>query len=127
MPDDYTYEMLNVSGLSFTFVILQVSGIQDNVRRRRRNLKRKHQRLQKQPNVMRLMRSPTPGICDFYTLQIHHRISSRSSLVPEVVSSAEEKALRVGGMLTDKDCSILVDLSNYKPFTAANDACFMVS
>lgn len=50
-----------------------------------------------------------------------------SCSVPDVASSVEEKALRVGDMLTDKDSSIIVDLSNYQPFTAASNAPFMVS
>ena len=60
-----------------------------------KNARRKQRRLAKQLSMMRAGRAGTP--------------------IPDLAQS--ESKVNAGSMLTDKNASIIVDLSNYRPFT----------
>ena len=94
----------NFQHLEETRLDLDKPDLDDSRRKKRqeKNLRRKQRRLAKKDSMMRTVRQGTP--------------------IPDLAppSSGSEPFKIAATVLTDKNSSIIVDLSNYKPFTAAS-------
>ena len=94
----------NFQHLEETRLDLDKPDLDDSRRKKRqeKNLRRKQRRLAKKDSLMRPVRQGTP--------------------IPDLAppSSGSEQFKIAATVLTDKNSSIIVDLSNYRPFTAAS-------